>query len=286
MDPIVTLKAPAKLNLNLRITGLRKDGYHELETLFFCLEEPFDTLSFSPGVPGSGCTLTCDIPGLAAHDNLAHKAWVSFGKTTGFAPDLCIDIKKGIPTGAGLGGGSTDAASVLLYMNARAAELALSLDALTALAAKLGADVPFFLMNGPAKALGIGEKLSPVKLDFSGLTLVVACPDLHVDTAWAYREFDLHNPQFTTGLTTEDADNIRAVPASQSMFFNDFETVVFQAFPEIREIKEEFIRRGAAATSMSGSGASVFAWFRDNKKGRKAADHLETKQISTYVWQY
>ncbi len=286
MDPIITLKAPAKLNLNLRITGLREDGYHELDTLFFCLEEPFDTLSFSPSTPGSGCTLTCTVPGLAPHDNLAHKAWASFAKATGFAPDLHIEIKKGIPTGAGLGGGSTDAASVLLYLNDRAAKKTLSLDALTSLAATLGADVPFFLMNGPARALGIGEKLSRVKLDFSGLTLVLACPNVHIDTAWAYREFDLHNPQLTVPLTTKDADNTRAVPTLPSMFFNDFETVVFQAFPEIREIKEEFIKRGAAATSMSGSGSTVFAWFRDPQTGRKVADGLEGKRISTYVRQY
>lgn len=282
----VTMDAPAKLNLYLRILGRRGDGYHELDTLFFRLEEPCDTLTFTPGAPGSGCRIDCPIPGLASEDNLAHKAWTAYGRATGFLPDLCIAIDKRIPSGAGLGGGSTDAATVLRYLNTRAGKAALGDDALIALAAGLGADVPFFLLDTPARATGIGEKLTSEQVDFSGLTLVVACPEEHVNTAWAYRTFDAHAKTGGTALTTARADNIRPVPKPLAMFHNDFESVVFQAFPSIRAVKEELIRLEASAAAMSGSGASVFAVFRNEGQARKAAETLAEKQVRTYTRRY
>lgn len=283
MDCTATIKAPAKLNLSLRITGLRQDGYHELDTLFFRLEEPFDLLHFGPGAPGTGLALSCDLPGLAPEKNLAHKAYTAFAAATGFKPDLTLDLEKNIPTGAGLGGGSSDAAAVLIYMNARAGDDALSPDQLTILAASLGADVPFFLLSGPARATGIGEKLVPISLDMDSLTLVVACPDAHVDTAWAYGEFDRVHGLARGALTTVRTDNTRPAPASPPVFQNDFESVVFRAFPEIRLVKEELIRSGAAAAAMSGSGASVFAWFRSREMALQAADALEARRVKMYI---
>lgn len=281
-----SVDAPAKLNLFLRITGRREDGYHELDTLFFRLDQPCDTLTFTPGVAGQGMTLTCDIAGLAPEDNLAFKAYAAFAAATGFAPDLRLDITKRIPAGAGLGGGSTDAAAVLRLLNEQAGEKALQHDKLIALAAELGADIPFFLLDTPARATGIGDKLVPEPVDFSGLTLVVACPKAHVDTAWAYKAFDREKTGGAVSLTMAQADNNRPVPTSPPMFHNDFESVVFRAFPAIRAVKEELLRFGACAAAMSGSGASVFALFRSAKDAEKAADALAQKQVKTYTRRY
>ncbi|MGE4506017.1 MAG: 4-(cytidine 5'-diphospho)-2-C-methyl-D-erythritol kinase [Desulfovibrionaceae bacterium] len=281
-----TLRAPAKLNLFLKITGRRDDGYHELDTLFFRLEEPCDVLEFAPGPRGSGLELTCPIPGLRDEDNLAHRAYSAFASATGFAPDVKLSIRKNIPSGAGLGGGSSDAAAVLAYLNARAGSAALPGPRFLALGARLGADVPFFLMDGPARATGIGEKLVPFAVDFSGLTLLVACPDAHVNTAWAYRAFDRATQAGERFLTSLDAGNNRPVPASPPMFLNDFEPVVFREFPEVAAIKELFIRAGAAAAAMSGSGAGVFALFRDDAAARDAAGAARALRATAFVRRY
>lgn len=286
MDLHATLTAPAKLNLFLRIAARRDDGYHELDTLFFRLEEPCDTLRFAPAEPGSGLALECPIQGLAPEDNLAHRAYEAYGAATGYRPDIRLAIHKQVPSGAGLGGGSSDAATVLAYLNRRAGEAALPPDRLNALAATLGADVPFFLLDTPARATGIGEKLVPVELDLHDLTLVLACPDTHVDTGWAYSEFARARAARDPILTSLGAGNNRPVPASPSMFLNDFEPVVFRAFPEIAAIKERLLGQGAAAAAMSGSGASVFAWFRDHGQARQAADALSADGVKHYLRRY
>lgn len=277
------MHAPAKVNLYLYITGVLDNGYHELDTLFFALDEPRDTLTFLPGTPGSGCTIDCPIPGLSPENNIAFKAYQVFARATGFAPDLLVRIEKHIPTGAGLGGGSSDAATMLRYLNARAQEAALGQDELIQLAAGLGADVPFFIIDTPARATGIGEKLVPESVDFSGLTLVLACPDVHVDTAWAYGAFDNQDMSSKGFLTSAQTHNTRAAPEATPLFHNDFETVVFRAFPAILKVKELLLQHGASGAAMSGSGASVFALFREVKEAEKAMEHLAAKGVKAYI---
>ncbi len=272
------LTAPSKINLYLEIKDVRDDGYHELLTLFLPVAEPHDTLTVSTN--GVGFTLECpDFPELETSENLLYKTWESFGKTTGYQPHLHILLDKCIPMGAGLGGGSSDAATLLSWLNHKAGDAALPADALNALAVKLGADVPFFLQGGPAWAEGIGEKLTSATVDLHGMHLVLVCPNVHVNTGWAYGAWDAMNMadgklrrDRKTPLTSSAAGNKESLPVPAVGVFNDFEAPVFQEFPILREIKEELLRQGAAAAAMSGSGASLFGLFRNRSHAQSAAD--------------
>ncbi len=272
-----TLKAPAKVNLYLEIKSRRPDGYHELLTLFHHLREPCDILEIEPLKPGRGLVLDCSIPGLRDQDNLIFKAWNGFAQATGFGPDMRVRLVKNIPTGAGLGGGSTDAAAILRFLNGQAGDRALDSGRLNALAASLGADVPFFLMDGPAWATGIGEKLTPADVNLAGLTLLLVCPDVHVSSARAYSDWDkryANHPETKAAkgfLTSTGSDNNNPFPNSQLVLFNDFESTVFDAHSELRKIKEKFLLLGACGAVMSGSGSSVFGLFREETTARGAA---------------
>lgn len=275
MQP-ATLTAPAKLNLFLRITGLRDDGYHNLDTLFFRLDEPADVLRVRPAEAGSGLSIKPDM-NIPLERNLIYMAWKAFGERTDFTPDLAVDVEKNIPMGAGLGGGSTDAAAMLRYLNDNAGDAALDLEGLIELGTGLGADVPFFLMDAPCRATGIGEKLTPVEVDFSGLRMVLCCPDEHVNTAWAYRAFD------EVSLTTRASATTRPVPDFPLTLENDFEAVVLKAFPCLGKIKEKLLALGACAAVLSGSGASIFALFRRENEAHEAAAALQSAGMRTYL---
>ncbi|MEF2146285.1 MAG: 4-(cytidine 5'-diphospho)-2-C-methyl-D-erythritol kinase [Desulfovibrionaceae bacterium] len=286
MPETVILRAPAKINLNLYITGTRPDGYHELDTLFLKLENPTDELRITPLPTGAGLELLCDIPGLPTESNIIYKAWQAFAQRTGHRPDLRVEVAKRIPMGAGLGGGSTDAAALLAHLNAGAGRQALSHAELIALAATLGADVPFFLHPEPAaRAKGIGERLAPAEVRLQGLCLVLACPDEHVDTAWAYRQWDrCHHEQ--SFLTSEESDTKSAGPENTLVLHNDFEPVVFREFPRLREIKQRLLASGACGAAMSGSGAGIFAFFRQREAAETAVLFLRAEGVSTYFHQY
>jgi len=291
------VRVGCKVNLFLEITGVREDGYHELETLFYPVPEPHDTLELVLDGSGSdgtgaagpdgragvevadGLVLWCSEAALETPSNIVAKAYEAFAARTGFRPRLTAMLAKGIPHGAGLGGGSADAAAMLAWLNAEAGDKALPPGDLSALAAKLGADVPFFLMNRPAWATGIGEKLTPAEVDFSGLTMLVAVPPSRVNTAWAYKAWDASaqpaGPEGLKGFLT------RSCPASMrpfcvygAFFANGFETVVFKEYPAIRQLKERLYGLGAAAACMSGSGSAVFALFRDTAMADAAASVL------------
>ncbi len=276
-----TIQAPAKINLSLRITRRRPDGYHELESLFAPVPGLFDTLELSPAP--EGCSIEPGIPGLAAEDNLIYRAWASFGQATGFRPGLRVGLTKRIPSGAGLGGGSSDAAAMLLWLNAGAGERALYATALNALAARLGADVPFFLLGGPAWATGIGEVLTPVELDLSPFTLVLVTPDIHVPTPWAYGRWDELHPEAALQndreelLTTGHHANMNRSSLLPMKVRNDFEMAVFPEYPRLRRIKETLLGLGAACCAMSGSGSSLFALFREPERAQTAIQAMRTE---------
>lgn len=277
LAPAERLAAPAKINLSLRILGLRPDGYHELETLFLPLAQFADSLSVAPGGAAGELVLTCSVPGLEGPDNLVAKAYRAFAAATGFAPGLRVHLDKLIPAGAGLGGGSSDAACLLAWLNRRAGERALAPQALSALAARLGADVPFFLLGSSAYARGLGERLRPVELDLAGFWLLLVCPPVHVSTGWAYKEWDRLHPaaRFEPDippeqLTASGEQIICPFCPGTGALQNSLETAVFPAFPELRAIKERLIRQGAVAALMSGSGASLFGLFRDCAEAAEA----------------
>jgi len=282
-----TLRIGCKVNLYLEITGVRENGYHELESLFYPVSEPHDTLELALAEDAPGLVLTCSDKALETPSNLVAKAYEAFAAASGWRPGLRAHLDKSIPSGAGLGGGSADAAALLGWLNENAGDKALGAEELSALAAKLGADVPFFLLNRPAWATGIGEILEPAHGSLSGLTMLVAVPSERVNTAWAYAEWDrLHGFQagkgFTAPLTRLCPATMRPFCVSGTFTANSFEPVVFSHFPAVRLLKERMLALGAAAAGMSGSGSAVFGIFRHAAWADAAASVLEGPDTAVF----
>jgi len=271
------LVAPCKINLHLRILGRRPDGYHDLETLFLALPQPADELVVRPLPGDGGLRLACSDPALDGPDNLVARAYRAYGQATGYFPALDVFLDKRIPAGSGLGGASSDAACLLAYLN-RHAPHPVSAPELSCLGARLGADVPFFLQDGPALALGIGEKLTPFPLNLSGFAMVLVCPGERVNTAWAYRAYDEQSgnavPPPESLLTSAFHRNIRPFCVTGLPLYNSFEGVVFTALPGLRRLKETLFSLGAAGAALSGSGSAMFGLFRDREKARQAVAEL------------
>ena len=271
----------------MKIVGKREDGYHELDTLFHPYPALSDTLEVSE--TENGCTIHCEQFDLPAEDNLIYKAWDRYAEATGFRPGLHIELTKRTPTGAGLGGGSSDAASMLRFLNEHAESPGLEDAKLNALAAGLGADVPFFLLDGPAWAKGIGEILSPCEVDLSGLTALLACPDVHVNTVWAYKAWSKRDQSANLKktcnfpLTTISCGNNRTASKTRVTLFNDFEEVVLPEFPKIRETKEFLLKNGACGAVMSGSGASVISFFKEMEIAEKTATCLKAMNVDSVL---
>ncbi|MFW5487876.1 MAG: 4-(cytidine 5'-diphospho)-2-C-methyl-D-erythritol kinase [Desulfovibrio sp.] len=275
-----TLHAPCKVNLYLKITGRRPDGYHDLESLFMPLHTPSDILHVTP-VNKEGLELQC--PGLdcSTESNLIFKAYEKFRQAAGFAPGLVCRVEKNIPSGAGLGGGSSDAACMLRYLNKGAGCRSLATEALNSLAVSLGADVPFFLQDGPAWACGVGEQLRPVQLELSGKSLLLVCPKEKVATGWAYSAWDklekkeeIGTVNFNPELTATCETGKDPLCLERVVFFNSFEAAVFPVFPRLRTIKETLVSEGAAGVVMSGSGASICALFNRHDRAENAVKRL------------
>jgi len=284
-----TLSAPAKINLTLRILGKRADGYHDLESLFVPVPGLADSLEISAAAPGGGCLVTPQLADCPPEKNLIFRAWQAYGRQTGFTPDIAVRLTKRIPTGAGLGGGSSDAAAMLRWLQANAGPAAMAQEALTALAAGIGADVPFFLQHGPALAEGIGDRLTPVALNLSAFTLVLALPNVHISTPWAYAAWDAHAAQKNSTqpasdcLTTQDSTNKRRVSLSPVLVRNDFEIVVFPNHANLRILKEQLLSLGAVCAVMSGSGAGMASLFRNSGLAGDAAKALRMKGVPVHV---
>jgi 4-diphosphocytidyl-2-C-methyl-D-erythritol kinase len=279
------IQAPAKINLFLRVVARRSDGYHDLNTLMCCIGL-HDTLRIEVG--GDRYTLICSDPDLPSdHTNLALKAALSFNSAlsadTKITPQhLSIHLTKRIPAGAGLGGGSSDAAAVLRGLNHYYA-YPLNRKRMIALALKLGADVPFFIDGKPAIATGVGEVLSPYsKLSPQGV--VVVYPGFGISTAEVFKNLNL--------ALTKCEKPLRYFPFEQGKvdmadyLCNDLETVAVHQFPVIDQIKKELLRHGAKGASMTGSGSAVFGLFSDVSAARKAAeDMVRPSQWRVYATQ-
>jgi 4-diphosphocytidyl-2-C-methyl-D-erythritol kinase len=249
----------AKINLGLNILSKRADGYHDLETVFYpvglkdgleFIENTKNKIVFS----GSGLLLDID-----PEENIVTKACrlLAAGHSL---PGLDIHLHKVIPFGAGLGGGSSDAAFILKGLN-DFFELGLTIHQLKTYAIKLGADCPFFLENKPAFASGIGEKLQTIDFSLNGYYLVLVKPPLGVGTREAYAGIKPSIPKFPL------LESIQQPPEEwQQCIVNDFETSVFQLYPEIYELKSKLLNFGAVYASMSGSGSSVFGLFKSEPR--------------------
>ncbi|NCD24074.1 MAG: 4-(cytidine 5'-diphospho)-2-C-methyl-D-erythritol kinase [Deltaproteobacteria bacterium] len=284
-----TLHAGCKINLYLDIVGVREDGYHELESLFYPLSEPCDTLRIGPRTE-PGLALRCSIPALASSKNILAQTYDRFARATGFAPGLAVWLDKGIPMGAGLGGGSSDAAVFLRWLNDHAGTSALDGAALHGMALSLGADVPFFLVNKPAWVTGIGDTVRAVALDLSAFTMVLACPDVHVDTKWAYGRWDAIHARVEErerkSLTGDDLPHKRLCFTNLSGFRNVFEEVVFPDFPVLYKIKQGLLRSGADVCVMSGSGSSLVAIFSTRTGALQGASLMRAWNVRCHVVQF
>lgn len=245
--------ANAKINIGLDITEKRSDGYHNLETVFF----PFplyDILEIQEKEAGE---TSLEITGLdlaVDADNLCLRAYHLL-KARYAIPALHIHLHKQIPFGAGLGGGSSDAACLLKMLREKYA-LPLSLAELATMAASLGADCPFFIRNQVSYADGIGTNLTGYPLDLDDYYLVLVKPDIHITTAEAYSQVEPRRPE-------RNIQELLRLPVQEWKFHvkNDFEESVFAVYPAIRELKLALYALGAVYVSMSGSGSTVFAIF-------------------------
>ena len=278
-----TIRTGGKINLYLFITGRRENGYHELDTLFVRLPEPQDTLVFRrPAERGSGIRVYCDTPGIDLEKNTLTKSYELYARATGFAPAVDVELVKGIPHGAGLGGGSADGAEVLAWLQ-RQNPQSMGEAELNALAARVGADVPFFLGKGASFAEGIGDILTPAESGIEGWYGVLVCPQVHVNTAWAYGAWDAENPSFSlTAARKEDKTNRSSYQCFYGM--NDFEPVVFAANPVLAKLKALLIQQGADIAGMSGSGSALFGLFQDQERAAHAAEALREAESTPSVY--
>ncbi|MDO4907590.1 4-(cytidine 5'-diphospho)-2-C-methyl-D-erythritol kinase [Neisseria sp.] len=245
--------APAKLNLDLRITGRRADGYHELESIF-CLIDLCDTVYIAPRNDGQ-IILHTPVSGVPAEADLSYRAAAALQPFSDGPCGADIWLEKRIPMGGGLGGGSSDAATVLMVLN-KLWHCTLTKQQLIDLGVKLGADVPFFIFGKNAFAKGIGEKLT--ELHIPQQWYVIVKPPVHVSTAAIFSH---------ERLTRNSEPSI--MPSFQSLqpFRNDMQAVVFQEYPEVSEAYGDLEKFGK--TLMTGSGACLFAAF--GSEGEAAA---------------
>jgi 4-diphosphocytidyl-2-C-methyl-D-erythritol kinase len=248
----------AKINLGLYITGKRPDGYHNLETVFFPINlkdvleiiesNEVEQVIFS----SSGLIVSGDIA-----DNLCVKAYHLLKKDFPSLPHIKMHLHKIIPMGAGMGGGSSDAAFTLLMLNEKF-NLGISQEQLLKYALTLGSDCPFFIINKPCLAKGRGEQLTEIPLSLTAFHILIINPGIHVNTAMAFHDVKMHSSSINLEIEITKPVNIW-----RTSIHNDFETNVGNAHPEILAIKQKLYESGALYSSMSGSGSTVFGIFEN-----------------------
>ncbi len=314
-----TRHAGCKVNLCLSITGVREDGYHTLDSIFWPLSAPYDTLIFSAQKSASmSLSMSCQLKDINTKNNTLTKAFDAFQKAGGVLQEdfakVHVQLIKNIPHGAGLGGGSSDAANVLLWCNEHA-QKPLSTQVLHEAALSVGADVPFFLYNKPARVQGIGEILQILPtMPPLGYALVI-CPNVYISTPWAYKKIDEEkNTSFSKKLLTKspldyrtlftgaghentqregrDAGHrtggdhrgeIQELLELYQEVGNDFESVIFTAHPELAQLKQELLDNGALLTSMSGSGSSIVGIFSTQAEAKRLAEKFSRTQCRVFI---
>lgn len=256
----------AKLNLGLNIVEKRADGYHNLETVFYPipLEDALEIVPAGQEAPATTLRQSGIAIESAPEDNLVMKAYRMLGEQCSLPP-IDIHLYKHIPSGAGLGGGSADAAFMLKLLNERFA-LGLSTDELEHHAARLGADCAFFVRNRPIFAEGIGNIFTPIRLSLKGYRLALIKPDIFVSTKAAFARVVPQRPH-------RSLKEIITLPVGEwrHSMANDFEGSVFAQYPQIGALKEKMYEQGALYAAMSGSGSAVFGLFANSAPELKTA---------------
>ena len=267
MSTPLVLPAPAKLNLFLHIIGRREDGYHQLQTLFQFVDFG-DELTFEMS---DTLNLSCNNPDLATDDNLIVKAARLLQTTAGVEAGASIHLQKRLPMGGGVGGGSSDAATTLLGLNALW-QLNLSMDELADIGLQLGADVPVFVRGFAAFGEGVGEILTPVNPPEDWYLVLV--PEVHVETIRMFKHKDL----------TRDTPAIKVCAALEQSGQNDFESLVRQLYPEVDQclaLLDKF--NGSGPARMSGSGACVYVPFTRCQQAEAAQHELNQQAKANFT---
>ena len=274
----ITVFAPAKINLILRILDRRPDGYHNLWSLMQTVQLE-DALELSLSDHHSTITLRCDEPSLKTDaSNLVYRAAAAVLEGAGRTVGLDIVLAKRIPMGAGLGGGSSDAAATIMGLN-RLLNLGWSTEKMAHLGQTLGSDVPFFFSAPSAIVEGRGEKVVPVQIKGSRWVMLVN-PGFPIETKWAYQQLSVSRTGVQP-LSDVHAGLGKTCELSWEEVFqaaeNDFEATVFKAHPDLYKIKQRLLADGAETALLSGSGATVFGVFRDETTARQAEIGFRTE---------
>lgn len=251
----------AKINLGLNVVEKRPDGYHNLQTVFYPvpIQDVLEVQVMDEAFPSSyDCDLKVTNINIDGDEqrNLAVRAYQLLKKDFPTLPRIHTHLWKGIPTQAGMGGGSSDCAYMMLLLN-RQFQLGLTDDQLIQYAAQLGADCAFFILSQPCYAEGIGEKLNPIEVSLNGYHIVVVRPDIPVSTKEA---FSLIHPHYPAQNCRETV--MQPVETWRETLVNDFEESVFALHPEIGDIKQQLYDMGATYAAMTGSGSALFGLFK------------------------
>lgn len=274
------VKAHAKINISLDVVGKREDGYHLLEMIMQSIEL-YDMLNIEKC--RSGINIQCNKHYIPIDDrNLAYKAAKLFIDTYNIDGGVNIQINKNIPVAAGLAGGSTDAAAVLVAMN-KIYEVNASFSELSEVGLKIGADVPYCIKGGTALCEGIGEKITELK-SFRGHILVLVKPNFGVSTKDVYKALYIErifkHPNTSELIKAMEENDIRYVCDNMK---NVLENVTLKKHSILKEIKEKMIRHGSLGSMMSGSGPTIFGFFDDMLKAQRCYDFFKEKYSEVYI---
>lgn len=242
-----------KINLGLHVVEKLNSGYHALETVFYPVYNQRDIIEIDKADQFSFKIENSDFD-IEPEKNLCVKAFRLLEKEFQLSP-ISMKLVKKIPSGAGIGGGSGDAATTLILIN-QIFELGLTQDQLMQYGAQLGSDVPFFIFNKPCLATGVGERLTPIDLDLSDFDIEICYSDIHVSTAEAYSWITPKHPKYNLKELI-----LGPIEQWRNLLVNDFEEELFKRFPELAKTKESLYKKGATYAAMSGSGSSIFGIF-------------------------
>jgi 4-diphosphocytidyl-2-C-methyl-D-erythritol kinase len=245
-----------KINLGLNILRKREDNFHDLETVFFPI--PFTEVVEIVHTSGTFHFQTSGLSIDNNENNLCLKAYELLKSDFPTLPAITMHLHKAIPMGAGLGGGSADAAFTLKLLIDKF-NLSVTEEQLNGYALQLGSDCPFFLINKPCFAEGRGEKLTPINIVLKGYKLLLIKPGIHINTAWAFSKINPHSPsKHVKDIISQPIDTWK------DELLNDFELPVFAEYPQVKQIKEDLYNAGAVYASMSGSGSTVYGLFKND----------------------
>ena len=269
----VIINSNAKVNIGLKVLKEREDGYHDIVTVFQEINL-FDIISISK--KSKGCDFNSNATWLMNDKtNLCVIAYEAMKKKFNI-DGVDIDLTKNIPKGSGLGGGSSNAASIMKGIR-ELYSLNISDKELEDIASQIGADVPFFIRGSIQLGEGIGDRLTPLKINISGKYLIII-PDTEIDTSWAYSKFKNDLDSSILPINFASLSNEKSISLDRLKFFeNDFESIIVPTYPEIGKIKEALHAFGAGFASLSGSGSTVFGIFNDDVSLDKALSYFSPK---------